>query len=100
MGVIDIDFSKARAQAGKLRQLSSDLSQLIDNEYAETIEQIRGNWTGESANAYLNKAVLLDGEMQATATKIKEIADSIDDKLDKLEKAQKDAQAIISGKNY
>ena len=100
MGVIDIDFAVARKQAQKLDELADDLERLKDGDYNQTMEQIRINWTGESANAYLTKGAALETEIEDTIREIRKVAGDIRETVRKLEEAQEAAQAVISGKNF
>ncbi len=100
MGVIDIDFAVARKQAQKLDELADDLERLKDGDYNQTMEQIRTNWTGESANAYLTKGATLETEIEDTIREIRKVAGDIRETVRKLEEAQEAAQAVISGKNF
>ncbi len=99
MSVIDIDFNVARKQAAKLDSLADDLERLKNNEYGPAMEQVRGNWTGDSANAYLTKGAALEGDLEDTIKSIRSVAGDIRSTVDKIEKAQKAAQAAIAEKN-
>ena len=99
MSVIDIDFDVARKQAVKLDSLADDLERIKNNEYAPAMEQVRGNWTGDSANAYLGKGATLEGDFEATIKSIRSVASDIRGTVDKIEAAQKAAQAVIAEKN-
>ena len=99
MGLIEIDFVKARKQADRLYDLADELETLKDNDYAPTMEKIRSSWTGESANLYINKGAQLEGEIEDTINMIKRVADNIRDTVKKIEDAQRAAQEVIAEKN-
>lgn len=100
MELLEIDFQKARKQADKLDRLAKDLEKLTKQEYSTTMEQIRSNWTGDSANRYLSKGALLESEMEGTVKKLKNVANSIRSTVNRLEEAQRKAQEVISNKNF
>lgn len=100
MGIIEIDFIEARKQAGRLNDLAGDLSKLLDQDYVSAMEQISANWTGESSEKYIQKGAALQGEIEDTVEAIRKVAGGILLIVDNLEKAQREAQAVISGKNF
>lgn len=74
---IEMDFEEAKAQAQKLDDAADSLSQISSVKFETTLENIAASWRGESANLYLQKGEMLQGQMNGTASELRSIAAEI-----------------------
>ena len=56
---IYLDYNQAMRQADKLDELAAELEQVGGTKLGEALGQVRANWSGENADAFLRKANVL-----------------------------------------
>ena len=59
MGFIQFDFQKAYQQQLELDSIAAELNQLAERDMTEVLNQLQSAWSGENADAYLAKGILL-----------------------------------------
>lgn len=96
---INIDFVKARNQADAIERLANEMEAMVSNDYEPAMNQVKAGWTGPSSVAYLNKGAKLEGDLKDTVQRMRQVAGEIKNAVSILEKAQKEAQQIVSKVN-
>lgn len=59
MGFIQFDFQKAYQQQLELDSIAAELKQLAERDMTEVLNQLQSAWSGENADVYLAKGILL-----------------------------------------
>lgn len=94
MGLITFDFGKAEIQKRELEDIAAKMRQLSGQELPEILQNIQAAWTGENAEAYLGKGVLLQKRMDQTAKKIGDAAAALGLVARSLRRAEEAAKEI------
>lgn len=97
---IEINFRHANQQADNLDNLASRLDQLAKNDFDETMQSISGAWTGECADAYLQKGRKLEENMIRTAADLKKTAQSIRNAAKRIYDAEMSARELAENRTY
>ncbi|HOO26919.1 MAG TPA: hypothetical protein PLU43_00525 [Lachnospiraceae bacterium] len=74
---IEIDFSRAIAQAQELEDIAKELSQIASAHIAGALEMLALNWQGENAKQYADKGKILTKDMFETADDLIKVAKNI-----------------------
>lgn len=74
---IRFDFQNASRQADRLDELAGSLEQQVIRQLADTEQQLRTAWTGDSARRFTAKQAELQDKISRTARTLREIADEI-----------------------
>lgn len=98
--VIMFNFKRALQQADELDEIANSLSRLSRADFESTMQNISVNWKGESARQYLAKGDRLQGNMNATANSLHDIAADIRRVARRIYNAEMRALAIAEARNY
>ena len=86
LATIKMNYRQSIAQANKLSDAAEELRRLAETDLGNSLENIRGAWTGGNANLFIQKGDTLKGQlnktaqsMENTASTIREIAKRIHD---------------------
>ncbi len=74
---IEIDFSRAIAQAKELEEIARELSQIANAHIAGALEMLALSWQGENAERYMGKGNVLKQDMFETADDLIKVAKNI-----------------------
>jgi len=74
---IEFDFQQAKRQADRLDQIASQLRNLANDQFEDTMNTIAANWKGENATAYLGKGERLQGKIKVSASDLNATANDI-----------------------
>ncbi len=74
---IHLDYNQAMRQADKLDELAAELEQVGGTKLGEALGQVRANWSGENADAFLRKANVLTTQNGKNVKKLRSIASTI-----------------------
>lgn len=72
-----INYSHEIRNAGKIRQLSDDLTN-ESNDLNNVINEVVYIWKGEAAKQFISKGGILEDDMKSTATKLDDLASNIE----------------------
>lgn len=100
MANIELDFKVAKQQADRLEQLAIELERLSSNKFEGTISDLSACWTGDNANAYMQKAYRLESDMKNTANDMKKTANQIRKTAKKIYDAEMYAKKIAEKRIY
>lgn len=76
---IRIDFQHAKSQSYELDRIATALFTLTNSTMERSMQMLAGAWKGENSEAFLRKEQLLQKEIKATATTLRDIAEDIRD---------------------
>ncbi|MFT3984424.1 MAG: hypothetical protein QM697_11000 [Lachnospiraceae bacterium] len=88
---IEIDFSRAIAQAQELEEIAKELSQIANAHIAGALEILALSWQGENAERYQGKGMMLKQDMFETADDLIKVAKNIRMTSDLVYRAEKTA---------
>ena len=74
---IRMDFNRAMAQVERLNGIANSLKALADEDLNASLTNIRSNWEGENAEAFLEKGQKAKQKVSTTASKITRVAATI-----------------------
>lgn len=94
------DYSQAIKQASKLDEIARKLDRLASDKMENTVGSLRSAWQSDSSQQYYNKVGKVQGDMRATAGKIKTIAQSIRTTADAVKRAEQRALEIAQTREY
>jgi uncharacterized protein YukE len=97
---IEMDFKHAIAQANKLDEIADNLSNLSNNKFQGTLQNLSTNWKGENASSYLNKGSMLQGQINSTSKELHSIADDIRAIAQRIYNAEMAALSIAETRTY
>lgn len=100
MSNIYLNYQHAMRQAEQIREVGHNLGKMSTNELAETLQQLSGNWEGESASAYLQKGRTLQADINKTAKKLENIATAIEQAAKRILQAEKEAQELANIRTF
>ncbi len=72
-----MNFDQTMRKAQQLEELAGELERLARNSMENSMQAVSRAWTGDAANAYLNKARTLEGKINGSATQLRAIAGSL-----------------------
>jgi WXG100 family type VII secretion target len=97
---IQMDFTKAKAQANQLEQIAQDIEKLANSDLEECMSGVATNWKGESATAYVKKGRQLEVEMRKSAKELRKIAQTIRKVAKNTYDAEKTAIIVAKNRTY
>ena len=100
MGFIQFDFQKAYQQQLELDSIAAELNQLAERDMSEVLNQLQSAWSGENADAYLAKGILLQQHMNQTAKKVRNTANALEMVSKALRQAEDHAVEIAGKRTY
>ena len=74
---IEMDFSRAIAQAEELEEISKELSNIASAHIKGAFSLLSGSWKGENSAEYLERGNLLTEDMFGTADDLIKVAKNI-----------------------
>lgn len=74
---IEMDFSKAKAQAGELEQVARDLEHLLNNDFHPCLSSITSGWKGSNADNFRSKGITIGEHIKQSANDLREAARTI-----------------------
>lgn len=77
LAVISMNFSRARRQADELERIAHELQNLAQSELPDSLSQLSGGWTGESANLFIQKGNNLAENIIKTARQLLNAANAL-----------------------
>lgn len=75
---IYMNFRAAQEQVRALNRAAQQMEELADTQIENTLNRISNNWTGENADAFLEKADQVKVSILRNATDIRKIAQAVD----------------------
>lgn len=91
---IELDFAASIKQAEEIERIADDLKNLADNKMSDTVSEMQSCWKGDSAQAFFAKSSIVQGNLEETAEKLMEIAQSIRSAAKKMYDAEMEALRI------
>lgn len=74
---IYLDYHQAIRQANKLDELAAELEKVGGTQLQEVLERVRANWSGENADAFMSKTIVLSSQNTKNVKKLRDIASTI-----------------------
>lgn len=99
MDNISIDFESAQRKASELEEIAAELNRLVKGEYQQILQELSINWKGESADAYHQKAELLQEQFMRTVYDINTVANNIRNTAQKIYNAEMYAKQLAEKRN-
>ena len=93
--MISVDFNKAYHQASGMSQCADELLTQC-NKLNDVIAEIRRNWLGDSANAYIKKLEAFASDLKEKAQQCKRDATSFRARVDDIKEAEEEAERVLS----
>lgn len=75
--MIEVNFHKATAQADALEEEAQQLRTLANSQMDSTMQDLRANWTGDAASAYLEKCETMRQNLLLTARQLVSCAQAL-----------------------
>ena len=75
---IFMDFDNAMDQVEKLRNISKSVDTIGNDGVGGSIRTIKGCWTGENSDDYIEKSQIVEGKVKKTGSDIAIVADRIE----------------------
>lgn len=97
---IEMDFRQAKRQAERLENLASQLENLAEKQFGESMQNLAMNWRGENASAYLQKGRRLEDNMKRTASELRKTAHQIRTVAKKIYEAEMLAKQLAEKRTY
>lgn len=97
---INMDFSKANAQAAQLETVAKDLDTLAKTSLEDCMTGVKTNWTGSSATSYVKKGQKIQESMKQSAKNLNTIAGTIRQIAKKTYEAEKAAYELAQKRTY
>lgn len=94
MRAINLDYSKAKAQAAKLEEIADELRSLARNSIEQGSDELLAGWRGENARMFASKELELAADVKKTAAEIDAVAKAIRTAARKIYEADKRAAEI------
>jgi len=93
--MISVDFNKAYHQASGMSQCADELLQQ-SNRLSDVIVEIRRNWQGETANAFIKKLEAFADNLKENAQQCRRDANAFRARVDDIKEAEEEAERLIS----
>ncbi len=74
---IYMDFRRAMDQANRLKTIANNMSNLANDSMMSSLNAIRSSWSGENAEAFLNKGQSIQNRIELTAGDLYKVANAI-----------------------
>lgn len=74
---IYMQFQAVQEQVDSMNRISGSLSSLADSEMAGILTSIRSSWSGDNAEAFLEKVEQLRSEIEDSSSRVRSIASRI-----------------------
>jgi WXG100 family type VII secretion target len=74
---IDIDFAAAKKQADELDKIASELENAANKDLQDDLDNIKNNWKGTNANAYIEKGKTVKENIKGVAKSLRTAAKTI-----------------------
>lgn len=91
---IQLNYQQAINQAKSLENLASELRTLANNNMESTISELSGNWTGDNARAFIEKAEKAQNDLLKNARALTDAARVIRESAENIRKAELLAKRI------
>lgn len=88
---IQMDFAKAKRQAGELETVASNLRNLSGRKLEGVLEELACSWTGDNSVRYIDKGHTLQSNITSTANSLEEVAQAIRDIAEVIYEAEMEA---------
>lgn len=75
--MIELNFRQANAQADALDEQATQLRTLANSQLDGIMQQLRGSWTGDAANAYLDKCAQMRQQILTSVNQLTNNADAL-----------------------
>ncbi|MDR0858019.1 MAG: hypothetical protein LBN97_03200 [Oscillospiraceae bacterium] len=92
--MITFDHGKAMRQVSELRQIASDLNQLLSGRFANAVNTADSSWDGEASEIFRRKCNELSSNIAKEAKRISDVADSLQKTADEIRRAEEEAERI------
>jgi len=92
-----LSYQAALSKARSLEAAARSVETLRKNNLVNTLEALKGDWTGARANEYIRKATAIDTDMQKLVKQINDAAESIRRIAENTRRAE--LRAITIGQN-
>lgn len=97
---IQFNYENAIAQANELDSIAKALEKIPNDQLPSTISNIKTNWTGDNATAYINKVNKLSEKTKDTVSDLKKAAASIRQIAKNIYDAEMRALRIAQERSY
>lgn len=97
---IKMDYKKAKDAADRLEALAKKLRQVEGDQFEDTIHELKKNWKGENADAYVEKARILQRKMDGTKEDLGRAAKTIREIAQRTYDAEMQAYRVVSTRSY
>ena len=87
-GSIQLNYQQAIAQARKLESLAEELRTIANTNLNNTISDLSANWNGDSAAAFIAKAVKARDDILANVSELNKAASVIRESAENIKKAE------------
>jgi uncharacterized protein YukE len=92
--MLTVDFGKAYRKAEDMSQCADDILKQ-SNKLKEIIIDIRSNWQGDTANAYIKKLEALEEVLSENAAKCREDAAAFRSRINEVREAEEIAKSAL-----
>ncbi len=97
---IEMDFSRAQEQAGKLDAIAARMVELAESDMADCLTDLLANWKGESAALYGRKGREMERQVKGTAEELRKTAQALRTMAASVYRAEKQAVQAAKTRTY
>lgn len=80
MGVVEsinMNFNLTMNKAQELDNLAGELERMATSNLENTLQTLSRSWTGDAANAYINKGRIMENKIKSSADQLRAIAGTL-----------------------
>ncbi len=100
MSNIEFDVHMAQMQGTHIEELRQKLSGAISGKYENVMQEICNGWKGENSQLFLNKAKILQEQMEHTVSTIEKAQEALKDAVLKAETTEEKVKEIGETRRY
>lgn len=97
---IQMDFQKAREEAGRLEDIAGEIRKLATGDMENCFGSISNGWQGESSKAYIKKGRRAGENLKNLARELEQTAGEIRRRAQAIYQAEQAALAMAEQRNY
>ena len=97
---IQMDFQKAKNQAGRLEKIAGDMNRLANNEIPFCMRNVSANWQGDHARSYVGKGNTAAENLRSIAESLNQAAAAIRTIAQNTYNAEKAALDLAKNRKY
>lgn len=95
---IYMDYEDARRQAAQLKEIAAEIRQVSNSALQGVFEDLQTAWKGEAAEAFFQKELKLEQDIEKMANKVQEIAQAVERIAAQFLKAEQEAIALAQSR--